>query len=191
MLEMTREIDFAVYGAGAVGSMSPRTKSVEGAMRVKEISYGLFEKIYEGFRIMGVKYETKLISKKIDIELREESFRVSKNIIVRPWIFKLLVGESPKYLSLLRVGDNLMISTPCDFSGELIVPIEKAISNNQLNLIINSFNGGYIGYITEDKWYDREDINQYETYTMNWHGPYNGVFFTRLIKKIIEINEIF
>ena len=145
-------------------------------MRVKEISYGLFEKIYEGFRIMGAKYETKLISKKIDIELREESFRVSKNIIVRPWIFKLLVGESPKYLSLLRVGDNLMVSTPCDFSGELIIPIEKAISNNQLNLIINSFNGGYIGYITEDKWYDREDINQYETYTMNWHGPYNGVF---------------
>ena len=48
-----------------------------------------------------------------------------------------------------------MVSTPCDFSGELIVPIEKAISNNQLNLIINSFNGGYIGYITEDKWYDR------------------------------------
>ena len=34
-------------------------------MRVKEISYGLFEKIYEGFRIMGAKYETKLISKKI------------------------------------------------------------------------------------------------------------------------------
>ena len=191
MLEMTREIDFAVYGAGAVGSMSPRTKSAEGEKRVKEISYGLFEKIYEGFRIMGAKYETKLISKKIDIELREESFRVTKNIIVRPWIFKLLVGESPKYLSILRVGDNLMVSTPCDFSGELIVPIEKAISNNQLNLIINSFNGGYIGYITEDKWYDREDINQYETYTMNWHGPYNGVFFTRLIKKIIEINEIF
>ena len=84
-----------------------------------------------------------------------------------------------------------MVSTPCDFSGELIVPIEKTISNNQLNLIINSFNGGYIGYITEDKWYDREDINQYKTYTMNWHGLYNGVFFTRLIKKIIEINEIF
>ena len=35
-------------------------------MRVKEISYGLFEKIYEGFRIMGAKYETKLISKKIE-----------------------------------------------------------------------------------------------------------------------------
>ena len=78
MLEMTREIDFAVYGAGAVGSMSPRTKSAEGEKRVKEISYGLFEKIYEGFRIMGAKYETKLISKKIDIELREESFRVTK-----------------------------------------------------------------------------------------------------------------
>ena len=191
MLEMTKEIDFAVYGAGAVGSMSPLTKSLEGEKRVKEMSYGLFEKIYDSFRIMGIKYETKLMSKKINIELREQSFRVTKNIIVRPWIFKLLVGESPKYISILRVGDNLMVSTPCDFSGELIVPIENSISNNKLNLMINSFNGGYIGYITEDKWYDREDINQYETYTMNWHGPYNGMFFTRLIKKIIELNETY
>ena len=191
MLEETSEIDFAVYGAGAVGSMSPRTKSVEGYRRIQEISSGLYEKIYDGFRYMGAKYETKLVSKKVDIELREESFRVSKNIILRPWVFKFLVGESPKYLSFMRIGDNLLVSTPCDFSGELIVPIEKTISNNQLNLMVNSFNGGYIGYVTEDKWYDKEDINQYETYTMNWHGPYNGMFFTRLINKIIEINEVF
>ena len=191
MLEETSEIDFAVYGAGAVGSMSPRTKSVEGYRRIQEISSGLYEKIYDGFRYMGAKYETKLVSKKVDIELREESFRVSKNIIFRPWVFKFLVGESPKYLSFMRIGDNLLVSTPCDFSGELIVPIEKTISNNQLNLMVNSFNGGYIGYVTEDKWYDKEDINQYETYTMNWHGPYNGMFFTRLINKIIEINEVF
>ena len=190
LLEKTNEIDFAVYGAGAVGSMSPRTRSNEGIKRIQEISTGLFEKIYDGFRIMGAKYETKLISKKIDIELREESYRVSSNIIIRPWIFKLLVGKSPKYISFLRIGDNLLISTPCDFSGELSSPIEESISNNKLNLMINSFNGGYIGYITKDEWYDRLDINTYETYTMNWHGPYNGAFFIRLLNKIIEINEI-
>ena len=60
---MTREIDFAVYGAGAVGSMSPEQNLWRGN-EGKEISYGLFEKIYERFRIMGAKYETKLIIKK-------------------------------------------------------------------------------------------------------------------------------
>ena len=46
----------------------------------------------------------------------------------------------------------------------------------------------YLDYLPE--WYDRLDINTYETYTMNWHGPYNGAFFIRLLNKIIEINEI-
>ena len=55
--------------------------------------------------------------------------------------------------------------------------------------MINSFNGGYIGYVTDDKWYDMEGINTYETYTMNWYGPFNGKYFSDLIKKIIQLNE--
>ena len=57
----------------------------------------------------------------------------------------------------------MIVGIPADFSGELVEPIKKSISNNKLNLIINSFNGGYVGYITDDKWYDRDDINTYET----------------------------
>ena len=189
MLEETREIDFAVYGAGAVGSMSPRTRAKKGEQKVNEISYGLFERIIPAYRSMGVRYEYKVDSKKLDIELREQSFKINSYFILRPWLFKLLVGDTPKYLSYLRIGENLIIGTPCDFSGELIGPIEKSISNKKLNLMINSFNGGYVGYITDDKWYDKNDINTYETYTMNWYGPYNGLYFSRLIKKIIDINE--
>ncbi len=55
--------------------------------------------------------------------------------------------------------------------------------------MINSFNGCYIGYVTDDKWYDKHDIYTYETYTMNWFGPYNGKYISELIKKTIEINE--
>ena len=189
LLEETREIDFAVYGAGAVGSMSPRTKSNKGDKKVNEIANGLFQYLIEGYRSIGVKYETKLNSQKIDIELREQSFKINSKLIIRPWLFKFLVGDTPKYLSYFRLGDILVVGTPSDFSGELVNPIEKSISNKSLNLMINSFNGGYIGYVTDDKWYDRDDINTYETHTMNWYGPYNGKYFSELIKKIIEINE--
>ena len=189
LLEETREIDFAVYGAGAVGSMSPRTSAKKGERKVNEISSGLFEHLIQGYRSMGVKYETKLGSERIDIELREQSFKINSKIILRPWLFKFLVGDTPKYLSFLRIGDLLVVGTPCDFSGELVEPIEKSISNKSLNLMINSFNGGYIGYVTDDKWYDMEGINTYETYTMNWYGPFNGKYFSDLIKKIIQINE--
>jgi neutral ceramidase len=82
-----------------------------------------------------------------------------------------------------------MVGTPCDFSGELVKPIENESKNKNINLMINSFNGCYIGYITNDKWYDKTDINTYETYTMNWFGPYNGQYISELIKKIISINE--
>ena len=189
MLEETKDIDFAVYGAGAVGSMSPRTFKKDGDSKVREISGGLYDRILPAFRSIGVKYENILKSQKYDIELREQSFKINSYLIVRPWLFKFLVGDTPKYISSLRLGDLIMIGTPSDFSGELIAPIEKSISNKELNLIVNSFNGGYIGYITDDKWYDRTDINTYETYTMNWYGPYNGLYFSILIKKIIELNE--
>ena len=33
------------------------------------------------------------------------------------------------------------------------------------------------------------DINTYETYTMNWYGPYNGTYFSKLIKEVINKNE--
>ena len=121
--------------------------------------------------------------------MREQSFKINSKLIIRPWIFNFLIGDSPKYLNYLRLGDIVIVGIPADFSGELVEPINKSISNNKLNLIINSFNGGYVGYITDDKWYDRDDINTYETYTMNWYGPYNGEYFSKLIKEIIKKNE--
>ena len=62
MLEDSQEIDFAVFGAGAVGSMSPRTLGKDGEKKLQEISYGLFERILPAFRSIGTKYEYKLNS---------------------------------------------------------------------------------------------------------------------------------
>ena len=84
---------------------------------------------------------------------------------------------------MLQLGNILLIGTPCDFSGELAVPLYEFARQRGLELIITSFNGGYIGYITDDKWYDLE---KYETKTMNWYGPGNGRYFTEIIKKLIE-----
>ena len=189
LLEKNDDVDFAIYGAGSVGSMSPRTKSKKGEEKLQEMSRGLYPYLREAMRNVGTRYQTKLFSEKIDIEMREQSFKINSKLIIRPWIFNFLIGNSPKYLNYLRLGDIVIVGIPADFSGELVEPIKKSISNNKLNLIINSFNGGYVGYITDDKWYDRDDINTYETYTMNWYGPYNGEYFSKLIKEIIKKNE--
>ncbi len=49
---------------------------------------------------------------------------------------------------------------------------------------VAGFNGGYIGYIIRDEWYD---LKEYETFYMNWFGPHNGAYFVEMIQKLLEI----
>ena len=54
---------------------------------------------------------------------------------------------------------------------------------NGLHLLITTFNGGYIGYITPDEYYNH---NFHEVRDMNWFGPYNGAYFDEIIRGIIR-----
>ena len=77
----------------------------------------------------------------------------------------------------------LMVGMPCDFSGELVAELDAYAKTKGLNLLVTSFNGCYIGYITHDKHYDRD---LYETKTMSWYGPYNGAYLQEVVKDIID-----
>lgn len=61
----------------------------------------------------------------------------------------------------------------------------KTAQNQHLNLIVTSFDGSYVGYITEDS---RYDLNSYETRVMNWYGPQNGQYFQEIINSILTKN---
>ena len=56
-------------------------------------------------------------------------------------------------------------------------------ASKQLHLILTSFNGGYIGYVPKDKWYD---LPKYETRSMSWYGFDNGAYFLEMIKMLID-----
>ena len=191
-LEELPKIDFAMYGAGAVGSMAPKYKILNGKDKLDAISKGISIKIINTIDSFPTFFENRLFSNKIYIKMRKPSFRFNDFLIFKPWIFNYLVGldNTSKYFSFLKLGDILIIGAPADFSGELVEPLEEFAFSKNMNLIINSFNGGYLGYITKDNWYNKKNINTYETYTMNWYGPYNGSYFSDIIKKIIDINEI-
>ncbi len=51
-----------------------------------------------------------------------------------------------------------------------------------LNLMITSFDGGYIGYVTPDRYYGRK---AYETRDMNWFGPQNGAYFEEMMAGLL------
>ena len=49
--------------------------------------------------------------------------------------------------------------------------------------MVTSFDGGYIGYVTPDRYYDRAT---YETRDMNWFGPYNGNYFKEMMVGLLN-----
>ncbi len=174
---------FPMYLAGAVGSMGPDGPG-NGNDRAIAIGEGLANQVRD-LNLLGLPFESEveLQSFNIRVPLRAPQLKISRNLKLRPWVFKQLVGEYPIEFSVVRIGNVLLVGTPCDFSGEVALPLYEYAREKGLNLIITSFNGGYIGYVTRD---DRYDLEKYETRSMNWYGPDIGAYFSEIIRRIID-----
>jgi len=175
--------NFAMYMAGAVGSMGPIEKGTDDFDEMKNQAYGVQKALLSSEIIKQPKNELILRAITVPLPLREPSPRLTMDIVLRSWAFKKAFGEFPVFVKALRIGNILMVGMPCDFSGELVGGLDAYAKTKGLNLIITSFNGGYIGYITKDKYFDRD---LYETKPMSWYGPYNGAYLQEVIKDIID-----
>lgn len=173
---------FAMFMAGAVGSHG--CKGTERGMGMVD---------YAGERLAGTFFDARDSLRPVSdstiamistpLELGEPQFRISKDWRVRPWLFRKVFGTYEPRLTALRIGDLVMMGTPCDFSGELTGPIDSLASAKGLHAMVTSFNGNYIGYITEDRWYD---VDHYETRLMNWYGPGNGAYMSESLMLMVE-----
>lgn len=122
----------------------------------------------------------------VPIHFGSSQLRITKNWKLRNWIFNSALNPLQGELTYLQLGNIILIGTPSDFSGELLITHklkELAKSNNQ-HLIITSFNGDYVGYITEDEHYDQ--VEKEEVMAMNWVGPYYGNYFSEMISTLIN-----
>ena len=180
---LSQAVNFAVFMAGSVGSSGPVGEELKDDFaQMKNLSEGLSVKILEKIKDIKVETVNQLSLSTFTISLREPQVRFAQNWRFRPWVFKTLFGDYPAEIRALKIGKIVMIGTPCDYSGELMPEVIKAARNRNLNLIVTSFNGGYVGYITHDRHYD---LNSYETRVMNWYGVQNGVYFQEMIEKIL------
>jgi len=183
LLENMNDVDFSAFLAGAMGSQGPGGEGV-GEKKVEFIARDAAAQIGLILNVVRPEYTTTLGALSIDVDLREPHFRVSSDLRIRPWLFNLIFTNQSASVDALRIGENILLGTPCDFSGELVSLLDKKARNEGLNLMITSFNGGYVGYITKDDWYD---LDAYETRTMNWFGQENGVYFSHIINQMIDI----
>jgi hypothetical protein len=180
-------LDFAVYSAGAVASMGPETGPKQGFDRAQFMGEEMAKQVAL-IHQFGFPYENQLNLSffRIPLFLRQPMVKISENWALRPWIFKWAFGHSPLEISMIQLNDLVMIGLPCDFSGELAVELYAYAKSKNLNLIISSFNGGYAGYVPDDKWYDLE---KYEPRSMSWYGHDNGAYFVEIIKLLIDYNQ--
>ena len=178
------EANFAVFMSGAVGSMGPKEVGNNDFERVNNEADGIENKLEPVLNKVKFTDTNILDIKTIQLPMREPNARVLFGWRLRPWLFNWAFGQFDCYVKVLKIGNVLMVGLPCDFSGELMPELTDYATKNGLHLIVTSFNGGYAGYITPDKNYN---IDNYETQTMNWFGPYNGAYFQEVIRDLIDL----
>jgi neutral ceramidase len=177
--------EFAMYMAGAVGSMAPQVQGSDDLDKIRNQVEGIDSAMFNPAAINNLQQNNLLFATTLKFPLREPTPRISANINLglRPWVFRSLFGNYEPNIKVLRIGQILMVGVPADFSGELIPELDIYAKKKGFDLIVTSFNGGYIGYVTHDKYYNRD---LYETVIMNWYGPYNGAYSQEVIKNIID-----
>ena len=173
---------FAMFMAGAVGSHGCKG-APRGWERVNFIGDYLTETLLAHRASFRTIHDSTLAMFRVPLPLGEPQLKIAAHWRIRPWLFRAAFGEYPASLTALRIGDLVMLGTPCDFSGELTPPIDSAASLHGLEAMVTSFNGNYIGYITLDKHYD---IDHYETRVMSWYGPGNGAYLSESLIQILE-----
>ena len=176
-------VDFAMFMAGAVGSQGPVEKGSD-LEAMHHLASELDRHIETKLTCIPLQPDSilSLNMLRVPLRLREPHRRITENWRLRPWVFNLIYGNYPSEMKALRIGQQVLVGVPCDFSGELVADVEAISRQKGLNLMITSFNGGYVGYITPDAYYS---LPAYETLHMNWYGPYNAAYFEEVMKELI------
>ena len=185
-LEKDASVDFAMFTAGMVGSHNIKLDMPKGYEKTTKTGRLLADRIIA--KSGNAIFHTGSILRGADIRvlMPPSQMRIAKNLRIRDWLFRKAFGPLEADVLALRIGDILLLGMPCDFSGELSVNnlLDRYAGNYGKKLFITSFNGNYIGYITEDAHYLDSDHD--EVRIMNWVGPYKGEYFTTVTKKLIE-----
>ncbi|WP_421827725.1 neutral/alkaline non-lysosomal ceramidase N-terminal domain-containing protein [Larkinella sp.] len=175
---------FVAFMAGSVGSTgSKTTPGKDEFATIRTYADTLTARILPTLPQIKTQPDSTLEILTLPLQLREPQARVIEDWRVRGWLFHSVYGDYPSDLKALRIGQTVLLGTPCDFSGELVAELRQEADRKGFQLMVTSFNGGYVGYITPDQYYHK---NSYETRTMNWFGPENGAYFVEMMKGLVD-----
>ncbi|MEP2669501.1 MAG: hypothetical protein ABJH04_10925 [Cyclobacteriaceae bacterium] len=183
---LSGEFDFTQFMAGTVGSQRFVGFNTTYDFQLTSMVGDLFASTILNTTSTEHTENIEIKTGKIKLEQGASQLRLLKDVKLRDWVFSAVSRPLNAELTILQIGNILMIGTSCDFSGELAVvqQLEAFAKKNNLRLIITSFNGDYTGYITEDSHYNTSDDE--EVMALNWVGPYYGQYYAETIKRVIQ-----
>ena len=181
---------FAEFMAGPLGSQKFKGYKKIFDFDLLKISGGLFTPPIRQAAQVPLGNVVNINYGELKIEHGSSQLRLSRNFKLRDWVFKWISRPLEGRITILQIGDVLMLGMSCDFSGEITATegLEALAAQNGLKLIITSFNGDYTGYISKDTHYQTSDAE--EVRVLNWVGPYFGQYYTGIIKKIIQNSKL-
>jgi len=185
-------IDFALFLAGAVGSMKPvhpqQGDSFDSARFVGE---ALAAKVLAQLQPPQPGFESHpdLATAGAPIQMPELQVRINRSWRWSPRLPRLLGVNNQAWLQAVRLGDVILVGFPADFSGEISPGLKRWAERLGIQLWTLSFNGDYIGYVSPDRYYDaanRGRRERYELLTMSWCGPQQEQYLTALAKRAVS-----
>lgn len=177
----SRDYAFAMFLAGSVGShkgAAPDNDWSCMAWMANEISADFFAHR----QTLQVVADPAIVMRRVPLALSSPQVKISRDWKVRAWLFRSAFGEYNAFLTVLRIGDLVMLGAPCDFSGEFSASLDSLANEQGMHAMVTSFNGGYIGYLTPTAYYD---MNHYETRLMNWYAPGTGDYVRDCLGKLM------
>jgi hypothetical protein len=173
---------FAMFLAGAVGSHACKVPK-GGDDCIGWMATELTQVVTASASSLKPVEQNALNFYRVGLMLNDPQPKLMGNLRLRSWVFRSTFGEYPVFLTALQLGDVLMLGTPCDYSGEFHAQLDQQGAAYDLKPMVTSFNGGYIGYVTPDKYFE---TNHYETRLMNWYGYGTGAYVTTCLEALID-----
>jgi hypothetical protein len=185
----------AVYLGGAVGSMGPRApEAPDPFTRCEAMGEGLANLVLNATRSskdFNFVSNADVVSVGVGFQLPPLQLRPSSTKWrLSPFLARIAGMRGTGWMTAVRVGDVMFVSSPGDFSGEISLTWKEWAKGKGYDLWVSGFSGEYAGYISPDKYYqqvrDEKGKVEYETGMMSWTGPHQEAFFTSLMKHMVE-----
>ena len=177
-------VDIAIFCGGSVGSQSPSGEG-KGFEKPRKIGESLADSLEIHLAKVELKDKIDLSAMSLKMDLPDYNIRLTTKLHFSTWLSKKLMPLPENvYVQVIKIGNLIWMTTPCDFSGEFARQLKDALATRGFNANVTSFNGSYVGYIIPGKYFY---LDAYEPKTMGWFGPNMGEYTFELLRHLSEI----